>query len=543
MKGDQIRKNYNRLKQDRSTLDGTLDLIGRFIMPLRSEFYDTISGEHSVDWRSRDDYDSTASESVDTLASSIQGALTSMAMQWFELRMRNKELNNDIEVQRWLEACAEIMYQELQESNFDTEVSEFYLDLCGYGNAIIIEEATEDLANWDGLNFKAVPLDSSYFEEDHKGNIMNFYRCMSWTANQIYSKFGDSTPQEIKDKVGESSEKFDVIFCIYFRKDKKDADTSKKLSAKERPYGYKYVLAKCGTELGEGGYYEMPAFVSRWRRTPGSVWGYGPSHLALSDVLTLNELTADLLESLGKAIDPSTLTTQRNLLSDLDLGRGGLTVVRDVNDIVPFETRARFDVGELKIDRLQEAIRRTYRVDQLQLKDSPAMTATEAEIRYELMQRLLGPTLGRLKNDFLDPMLKRTFNLLFRAGKLPEIPQVVIDSQSEMDIEYTGPLPRSQKTQRLHAVQQWVMSVAQLAEIKPEVMDIPDFDRIVHESAKLAGVPAMLVNDEKTISKTRKVRAQQEAQMAQMQQLKEGMAAAKDGSVAMKNAMEAENGQ
>lgn len=528
-------RNCNRLEQDRKNLDGVLELIKRYVMPLRSEFYKRNNTENEVDWRSRQDYDSTAAESVDTLSASMQSALTSMAMRWFELKFNVDELNKAHEVQIWLENTANKMYEALQESNFDIEASEFYIDLCGYGSSLITLEGNDDPETYDGLNFKASPIDASYFEEDAKGKIVNYYKNYGWTPLQILEKFGEvHTPQAIKDKVSKTDEKIQVLFCVYKRKGI-HTDLGKRVSADKRPYGYKYILKHNSEMIGEeGGYYEMPAFISRWRRAPGSVWGYGPSHIALSDILTLNELTGDLLESLGKAIDPTTLTTQRNLMSDLDLGRGGLTIVRDINNIAPFETRARFDVGELKIDRLQESIQRTYRVDQLQLKDSPAMTATEAEIRYEIMQRLLGPTLGRLKNDFLDPTLERVFNMMYRAGRIDPIPEIVAQMEGELNIEYTGPLPRAQRTQQNQAVQQWVAGLAQIAEIRPEVMDIPDFDAIARGTGKLLSVPAIYMKDEKVVKQDRKGREAAAGQQGQAEQLGGLASAAKDGAAAMK---------
>jgi len=418
------------------------------------------------------------------------------------------------------------VYQELKDSNFDVESSEFFMDAVAFGTAIMSEEVESEL-DWKGINFNAIPLVDCYFDEDAKDGIIRIYRRHMWTPAQICSKF-DNVPDWISENKDDAArEKIKVLLCVYQRDQNKGADVTKVLEPSARPYGYKYIIHKDASILGEeGGYYDMPAFVARWRKVSGSKWGYGPAHIALSDALTLNQITEDTLEALGKVIDPAILTTSRGLMSDLDLRRSGVTVVKDVKDVVPFESRARFDVGELKTDRLQAAIRAAFYVDQLELKESPAMTATEVNARTDMVLKLMGPTSGRMQNDFLDPCLKRTFFILMRAGQLPEVPEVVLAMDAEMDIEYTGPMPRAQRDDLIGAIERWTMGLAQLAEIKPGVLDIPDWDAIARETAALAGVPTRLTIDQKAVDEKRAAEAKQQAEMQQM-------AAAQQGGEAM----------
>lgn len=546
MKSLDIKKRFDALVSQRKTLDSTLQIIEQYVVPHRGEFFKPLTDEHEVDWRRREIYDSTAIDANETLSSSLQGSLTSPSTKWFSMGFRSDELTEDQEAQEWVEKCANIVHDALQDSNFDLESAEFYLDLTSYGTAIIFEEAeSEDPNNWKGIDFQAAPMLDCYFEMNHKNQVLRFYRQYKWTALQICDKFGKDTPElvtRVLNQEGSNNVRFTVIFCVFERPDKKgNIDSTSILSKSERPFGWKWTLHQDGSQIGdEGGYYEQPAFVARWRKTAGSQWGYSPAHIILSDILTLNELTEETLEALGKVVDPPTLTTQRNLLTDLDIGRGGLTVVQDLDGIKAYESRARFDVGELRIDRLQQAIRSAYRVDQLQMKDSPAMTATEVNVRYELMQRLLGPTLGRLKSDYLDPLISRTFKILYRAGQLPEIPQSVKEVGAELDVQYIGPLPRAQRQEIVQSANSWVANTVAIAEAKPEVLDIPNFDMIMRDTGTLSGLPAKYINSKETVGKIRKDRAEQEAQMAKSAAMKEegeAMQAQGAGEMAMNEAM------
>jgi hypothetical protein len=508
---EQLVKRLDKLETERTDLDNVYDLIEQFIVPFRGRFGTDDRDESTIDWRKRDIFDSTAVESAETLAASIQGALISG--NWFDLRFTVEELNEDDEAIEWLQECQNRIYRALNDSNFDLEASEFCTDITSLGTSIITEE-TESETEWKGLSFKTLPIDSCYFETDHKNRVVRFYLKKNMTALQIKEEFEENTPKEIMDELKSAdsvTKKHEIIKVIYERDDRKDADTTKILGADARPFGMKHIIRKSKEDLGEeGGYYEMPSFVARWRKVSSSKWGYSPAMVCLSDVLTLNELVEQTLEALGKVIDPSTLTTERGLLSDLDLGRAGLTVVRDINDIKAYESKARFDVGELKIERLQSSIQRAFKTDQLQMKESPMMTATEVQVRYELMQRLLGPTLGRLKHDFLDPLLKRTFSIMYRAEAFPEIPSILTTTESALDIEYTGPLPRAQKSQEADSITRWMGDIAELSEAFPAAKDIPDVDSVSRALGRLRGVPDKYMNDKSDVEGARNATKKQQ---------------------------------
>lgn len=515
MKNEDIKARYQQLRSERRTVEGIWDLIDRFVMPYRGDMYRDLRSEHEVEWRKREIYDGTAVLAAQNLASSLQGSLTPPGMQWFHFRFRQELLNSNVEAMTWLEECALRCFNALQDSNFNLEANEAYLDLVGFGSSIIVEEVKNE-DEWEGLSFQAVPVRECFFEQGADGNVIRLFRRLQYTPLQMVDKFGDAVPKDVKDKAAKptgSMEKEDVIFCIYQRKEMTGRKEQKILTPTQREYGYKYVRERDAAMLGEeGGYYDMPAFIPRWRKTTGSKWGHSPAMIALSDVLTLNQLVQIILLAAEKAVDPANLTTERGLLSDLDLGSGGLTVVRNIDDLKPYVSGARFDVTELRKTDLQDAINRAFYVDQLQLKESPAMTATEVQARMTLMQRLIGPTLARLQNDFLDPMVNRTFKILWRAGELPEPPEAVQEVQAELNIEYVSPMYRAQRQSDVQAIQQWVGFLGSLAAIDQTVLDNVSFDDVANISARLLGVPADAQATGAEIAAKRNARAQQQQQ-------------------------------
>jgi hypothetical protein len=178
----------------------------------------------------------------------------------------------------------------------------------------------------------------------------------------------------------------------------------------------------------------------------------------------------------------------------------------------------------MKETQLRTAIRQAYYSDQLQLQEGPQMTATEVQVRYELMQRLLGPTLGRFQSEFLNPLIERVFGIMFRAGALLPIPDAI--QEAKMDIEYVGPLARSQRMEEAQAIDRLYQLAANVAQIDPSIMDNINHDEAIRMRATLLGVPKSILVSRDDVAEKREAQQQaameQQMLMAQQQQAQTG---------------------
>ena len=536
-------KRYDALKYMRHNIEGIWDVIEKFVVPYRGKYFSDSYDEGEIEWRRRDLYDSTAVIANQNLAANMHSGLTNPTFRWFNARFRDEELNEMQEVKAWSEMASEILFYSLQQSNFNLQTNEVYLDLCSLGTAPIVEEVEEDESNgFKGLDFTAIPPSELVFEADYMGDPINVFRLLRWTAIQILDKFGpDGTPLKIQEdakKPGAVDKKIDILFCVTRRPGNRNRFDV--VSPIDRQYEKKYILYTTGQVLGDvGGYYEMPVFIPRWRKVTGSAWGHSPAMICLSDILTLNQMTELILKAGEKVIDPPIMTTRRGIFGDVDLDAAGVTMVQDMNSMKVFESGARFDVSQLQKSELQESINKTFFMDQLQLKESPAMTATEVQARFQLMQRLLGPTLGRLQSDYLDPLIKRTFGVLYRYGMIPEVPRVVRERQGQMDIEYVGPMAKSQRIEQASAIERYMGNIAASAEMYPELKLMIDPIKAGYELAHASGVPAKILRSKGQINSIMKQRKEAAAKQREIQMSQEGGDAAKavgEGASAMKEA-------
>lgn len=514
MENQEIIGRFELLKSERNNVQEKWEDVEEYVTPYRGEFFKSQDSENSIEWnRYGMDYDSTAIMAHQNLAASLHGSLTSPSVRWFEMRFREESLNKDAQASAWLQSVADVIYYELQDSNFNLEINETYQDLVGFGTAVLtLEEAPGD-GDWNGLHFSSVPLKEVYFEEDHLGRVLRFYRELKWTPDQIISRFGDRVPQSVKDKAEKGSiDKMSLLFVIFPRGGK--VEVGQKKSASRRPFVTRYILLDEKETLGkDGGVYEMPAYVARWRKTSDSKWGHSPAMYAMGDIKTLNTSKKQILIASEKRIEPPIFVEQRANITDLDLSAGAISVIRDKDGIMPFDTGHDIYVSQELIRDLQTSIRQYFFADELTFPEPQGtpMSATEAQIRYELMQRLLGPTLGRLENDLLTPVVSRSFRMLAREGRIPEVPDVILDNGAEFDVWYIGPLARAQRSDRVTSIERFAGFVMNLAQINPEVLDVVDFDEAVLSAGRDLAIPATLLRPDREVEEIREQRREQMA--------------------------------
>ena len=513
---DYIRKRLDKLEADRGTWESHWQEILDYVMPRKAEITFLRSrGEKRTEVL----FDSTAITANNLLAASLQGTLTSPSLPWFSLKLRDDDANKVRDVQIWLEDTARRMYAVFNESNFNTEVHEMYLDLCSVGtSAIFVEEANEGFLQ-GGLHFNTLHIAEYFIQENSTGRVDTLYRKYKMTARQAVQEFGeDNVGTKIKEALkAKPDTQFNFIHAVEPTADYERATGKVKTKL---PFHSCHVCFEDKMVVRTGGYNEFPYLVPRWSKATGEIFGRSPSYNALPDIKTLNKAVEIGLKAWAKAIDPPLLVTDDGVIGRVRMTPGGITVVRSDTAIKPLQIGSNWQITDLKENQLRTAIRQAYYSDQLQLQEGPQMTATEVQVRYELMQRLLGPTLGRFQTEFLNPLIERVFGIMLRSDALTPRPSEM--EGMSMDIEYVGPLARSQRMEEAIAVERLYQLAMQVVQVDPTVMDVINHEQAIRMRATLLGVPKTVLRGEDEVAEIREQRAaaQQQAQeqaMAQQQ--------------------------
>jgi len=511
-----IKKRVDALASDRGTWEVNWQEILDYVMPRKA---DVVTLRTKGEKRTEVLFDSTAITANNLLAASLHGTLTSPSLPWFSIKLRNEELNRNRDVQLWLEDTARRMYETFNENNFNTEVHELYLDICSIGTgALFVEEGNKGFDK-DGIHFNTLHIAEYYIQENINGKVDTLYRKYKLTARQAVQEFGEKNVGEkiLKAAKEKPDQKFNFIHAVEPTDDYKRATgkTSTKL-----PYHSCHVCEEDKMVVRTGGYNEFPYLVPRWSKATGEIFGRSPSYNALPDIKTLNKAVEIGLKAWAKAIDPPLLVQDDGVIGRVRMTPAGITVIRNDGAVKPLQIGSNWQITDLKENQLRTAIRQAYYSDQLQLQDGPQMTATEVQVRYELMQRLLGPTLGRFQTEFLNPLIERVFGIMYRAGALDTAPSIIGDTK--IDVEYVGPLARSQRMEEAVAIERLYQLAMNIGQVDPTIMDNIDHDEAIRMRAKLLGVPKTIMKDPNVVNDVREQRAMQqqamqEAQLAQAQ--------------------------
>jgi hypothetical protein len=160
------------------------------------------------------------------------------------------------------------------------------------------------------------------------------------------------------------------------------------------------------------------------------------------------------------------------------------------------------------------------------------MNNPEVYERINEKMRMLGPAVGRYLAEVLNPIVQRTIGILLRRGKLPEMPDEMLDDPG-YEIDFVGSLAQAQRRSELNTLITGLTMVGNMAQYSPEVLDKLNVDRVTDEVWAITGAPVKVLRDDSEVQKIREGRAEEQMKA---QELQMAMGAAKAGADAGKAA-------
>ena len=502
-------KRLDKLKVQRSTWEQHWQEIGEYIIPRKADVTKTRS---SGDKRMDNVYDGTGIHAAEMLSSSLHGMLTNPSMNWFDLAYLDEELNTDDEAKEYLESVTQIMHREFQRSNFAEQVHELYHDLITFGTGVMfITDAPED----DGVRFATRHISECYLAEDDYGRVDTVFRKFKMSVRALARQFGEEV---IGDKMRAKLERnpYEEVPVVHIVMPRDERDV-RKADANNKPFASIYIEPGQKIILRESGFNEFPYVAPRFLKASFEM-GYGrsPAMTALPDVKMINAMSRTTIIAAQKQVDPPLMVPDDGFILPVRTKPGGLNFYRSGSRdrIEPLNIGANNPLGLNLEEQRRQAIRSAFYVDQLVLGAGPTMTATEVVQRTEEKMRLLGPVLGRLQAEMLQPMIERVFQLLVRQNKLPPAPQDIVDRN--LDIEYVSPLAKAQRQSDVQAIMRLFELLSPLASIDPGVFDHLDTDGLVRYMLRTLSIPASVTKGVDDVASARSSRQEQETAQADM---------------------------
>lgn len=498
-------KRFETLEGNRSSWLTLWEEVASYVLPHKGDFTTIrIQGDKS---RTVHIYDSTAIHANHLLASHIHGAVTNPASVWFELRFRDAELNDDAEASAWLDDCRRRMLTAFADSSFDTQVNELYQDLTCFGTSCMY-------VDWDeGLNFMVCHMSGVAIDENYSGIVDTVFHERRMSARQIAQRWPDVSTPRIKADLEKNPDRTHRILHAVTPAGEVDY----KKAMPDQPWKSCWIAVEDREILEEGGYFEKPYLTPRWSKISNDVYGFSPALMARPDIRTLNEAKRYELAAWEKSIDPPMMATATGVISDLHMEAGAVTYVRDTQAIRPLTNYTDWNAAQIKAQELRDSIRAIYHIDQLHIPERPNATATEVQIRYELMQRVLGPTMGRLQSEFLNPLIERAFGLMYRNGQFKQMPEILAGYDADLDIEYQGPLARSQRLADIQSIQRAVEVAMTLGQLDQSVVNVMDVEKAYRIALDRIGIPADAIRSPKDVQRLKQEQEAQQQAAMQMQ--------------------------
>ena len=518
---ERILSRWAALKNEREPYVPQWLEISRHITPSRGRFLPgSKKNQNEARERWNRIYDNTAVRAANILAAGLMSGMTDPSSQWFALTTGSPNLDESQAVKVWLDQVQRIMEMAFTRTNTYQALHQGWRDVGCYGiMAMVITEDVHD-------GFHCYPLAAGEYcvGVDYRGVPDTLYRRFSMTAGQLVERYGRSklSMAVLRDyDNGKVDAEYKLIHAIEprFERNPRKADN--------RNMPWRSIVVQIDKDddksgiLEESGFLEFPCVIGRWGASASDIYSEeAPGMIALGDTLQLQHQQLQKGNAIDYQINPPLIMPTSARDNEVDFEPGGRSFIDapSQKDVVQSAWQVPTDLNALRQDiaEVQQRINQAFSVDMFLMLSGQQlgkMTATEVAERHEEKLMMLGPVLSRLNNEVLKPLIERTFNILMRQGEFPPPPPEL--QGSEIQVEYTSMLARSQRAIRANALDQFLSRIGQVAQFKPEVLQKIDAFRMVDEYADYLSVaPSVVVPTEEAQAQ---LQAQQQAQQQAMQ--------------------------
>lgn len=479
-----------------------------------------VSGRFFQDERNRgrvktfnDIYDSTGTMALSTLSAGLMAGMTSPARPWFRLSTPDPELMKFSPVKIWLNDVTRIMQSIYARSNTYRSLHQIYDELGGYGTACSI--ITDDFENV--IHHHTMTAGEYRLATNYKGDVDTVYREFQKTVAELVKEFGLENCSIAVQNCYNTGKLGALVSVIHLIEPRADRDPSKR-DSKNMAWKSCY-FEKAGGDMGkylrESGMNEFRVLAPRWATWGGDVYGISPSMYALPDIRQLQHQQLRKAQAIDYQVKPPLILPNSAKGQPMNYLPGGVSYIDSLN---PHGIRSAFEVNlnlryllEDILD-VRQRINENYYVDLFKMlanNDRSQMTATEVAERHEEKLLMLGPVLERQENELLKPLVESTFTRIVRAGLLPTPPDEL--QGVNLQIEFVSMLAQAQRAIGTNGIDRFVMSLGQVATIKPEVLDKFNSDEWADVYSDMLGVDPNLLVADKDVALVRQQRAQQVA--------------------------------
>lgn len=467
---------------------------------------------------------------LDTTVAGLYGGLVNPASRWFDLTIdktiRNNRLLNQYDINVALEEAKEFLYYLFAKSNFYSAIRPVLSEWARYGvGCMLVEER-----DYDFIFFNPLTIGEYYLGINDSGEYTKLARKLSFTADQLISKFGkDKVPQRVIEakEQGDYKRRFEVFHLI--------CENPKNGLVADR---FQFVDLYWMNDnektdfLRKSGFVSNPIVVFSWeRKNLRTVYPIGIGEKILGDVNEL-QYTVKCLNVNKSYLGNPALALHTSLGRKPVLPGARYYTDQDPAKVAAEIFRVNSHIAELEDSRMRllDKIKKMCFTDLLMLfaqQNKGSMTAREVTAIVNEQMTLLAPVYLQAKEG-LQTLFKRVIDICIRRGAFPETENF---NPREIGIEFMSSIAKAQRMTEIGSIQDLIMYIGQLAQIKPGALDYINEDAIVKDLAERLG-NAGKINSDDRVAALRQAQAQAQQQQEQLAMQREQMKIAKDASKA-----------
>ncbi len=516
----QLQSEFDLLVGQRGTFESHWSRAARIASPRDDHFnQETFTQGEQV---RRFQYDERAEQTLDR-ATALFGSVTTPEDQtWHKLRQTNDELEQVQAVREYFDRVNEILFKwrYSPRAAFSVSKHEQNRSLLGFGTgAMFIGAGSGDPRFRNPLWYRAIHLAEIFISENQQGFVDKVYRRFRMSGRQLIEEYGEkNVPVESREQIKKESETFFMVIHAVRPNPKFEPES---LNPDKFMYISRHWLHGRSDDsfMREGGFRTFPYSITRDSRKPTEQYGRGTLLRVLPAIQMRNQMKRTQIRVWHQASDPALLLRDDSSIDIADL-RAGRAVVGGLDSsgrptIQPFASGANFEVSQEFLIQEGQTIDQAFMLDLFlgsqDLEGRDRVTATEILARDRERVRIMTPLSGRDETESLDPMIERELDILTDLDLLPPMPPELIEAEGEFDIEFTNPLAVSRRSDEAIGSVQTVQAIMELAQVKPEALDIINADEYGRILALANSSPEALLNSPEEVELIRQQRAEQEA--------------------------------
>ena len=474
----EIKKKYDKTNTHKRQWRNIYEDAYRYALPMRNlydGYYESAPGQDKM---SRV-FDSTAIQSTQRFANRLQSGVFPPQRNWCRL-IPGEDIPKEqhTEAQTILDNYAERMFSILRQSSFDQAMGEFLLELA-VGTAVMLIQPGDDVTP---IRFTSVPTFLVSFEEGPHGTVDSVYRRIRKPFRLLDMEYPDiNIPEEMAQRyAGDENENVDLIEATYYMKE-------------DGTYCYQIIDESGQYELLSRELKSFPWVIARYMKASNEIYGRGPVLTALPDIKSLNRSIELTLKNASLSIGGVFTAADDGVLnpSTVQILPGAIIPVArnggpQGESLRPLPRSGDPQLSQIVANDLRQAIKRIMLDESLTPDNMSARSATEITAKLSELSQNLGSAFGRLINETMYPVVRRTLEIMDERGMI-QLPLKVNGVQ--VKIVPTAPLAQAQNMERV----QEVLQFAQIVQQTPMGQFVLKQDAFLDYLAKSMAVPSEMI--------------------------------------------------